>query len=117
MLMTVATFAAFRPSLARWHRGQGSLEEDISMDMLRRLFGGDEPRSQAPQSVPRSRNMSADEQAVERYRYLLRTAPPETIEEAHAEAFAKLTAPRCASPARWSGPGPECRQAGAWAVS
>jgi hypothetical protein len=35
--------------------------------------------------------MSSDEQAVERYRYLLRTAPPETIEEAHAEAFARLT--------------------------
>ena len=32
-----------------------------------------------------------DEQAVARYRYLLRTAPPETIEEAHAEAFARLT--------------------------
>ena len=61
------------------------------MDMLRRLFGGDETRSQAAQSRPRSREMSSDEQAVERYRYLLRTAPPETIEEAHAEAFAKLT--------------------------
>jgi hypothetical protein len=91
MLMTVATYAVFRPSLARWHRGQSSFEEDISMDMLRRLFGGDEPRSEAPRSVPRSRNLSADEQAVERYRYLLRTAPPETIEEAHAEAFARLT--------------------------
>ena len=34
---------------------------------------------------------SADEQAVERYRYLLRTAPPDQIEEAHAEAFAQLT--------------------------
>lgn len=32
-----------------------------------------------------------DDQAVERYRYLLRTAPPETIEQVHAEAFAKLT--------------------------
>ena len=32
-----------------------------------------------------------DEQAVERYRYLLRTAPPEAIEEARAEAFARLT--------------------------
>ena len=32
-----------------------------------------------------------DEQAVARYRYLLRTAPPEQIEQAHAEAFAKLT--------------------------
>jgi hypothetical protein len=61
------------------------------MDILRRLFGGDEPSSQAAQSRPRSREMSPDEQAVDRYRYLLRTAPPETIEEAHAEAFAKLT--------------------------
>jgi hypothetical protein len=32
-----------------------------------------------------------DEVAVERYRYMLRTAPPETLEQAHAEAFAKLT--------------------------
>ena len=32
-----------------------------------------------------------DEQTIERYRYLLRTAPPETIEQAHAEAFAQLT--------------------------
>ena len=61
------------------------------MDMLRRLFGGEEPESRAARPRPRSREMSSDEQAVERYRYLLRTAPPETIEEAHAEAFAKLT--------------------------
>jgi len=61
------------------------------MDMLRRLFGGDEPQSQPERLQSRSRNLSPDEQAVERYRYLLRTAPPETIEEAHAEAFAKLT--------------------------
>ena len=32
-----------------------------------------------------------DERAVERYRYLRRTAPPERIEEVHAEAFATLT--------------------------
>ena len=32
-----------------------------------------------------------DEQAVERYRYMLRTAPPETIEQAHQEAFSRLT--------------------------
>ncbi|GAA3339680.1 hypothetical protein GCM10017714_16290 [Curtobacterium pusillum] len=32
-----------------------------------------------------------DERAVERYRYLLRTAPPERIEDVHAEAFATLT--------------------------
>lgn len=33
----------------------------------------------------------SDEQAVARYRYMLQTAPPETIEQAHEEAFAKLT--------------------------
>lgn len=32
-----------------------------------------------------------DEAAIERYRYLLRTAPPDMIEQAHAEAFAQLT--------------------------
>jgi hypothetical protein len=32
-----------------------------------------------------------DEIAIERYRYLLRTAPPQEIERAHAEAFAALT--------------------------
>ena len=32
-----------------------------------------------------------DQQAVERYRYLLRTAPPEDLERAHAEAFDRLT--------------------------
>ncbi|MGY1724944.1 hypothetical protein [Blastococcus sp. SYSU DS0533] len=34
---------------------------------------------------------TADEQAIERYRYLLRTAPPDQVEQAHAEAFAQLT--------------------------
>jgi len=34
---------------------------------------------------------SADDQAIARYRYMLKTAPPETIEQAHAEAFAQLT--------------------------
>ncbi|HWR85442.1 MAG TPA: hypothetical protein VN200_05565, partial [Rhodoglobus sp.] len=37
---------------------------------------------------------SADEVAIDQYRYLLRTAPPETIEQVHAEAFAKLTEPQ-----------------------
>jgi hypothetical protein len=37
------------------------------------------------------RPQSADEQAIARYRYMLKTAPPETIEQAHAEAFARLT--------------------------
>lgn len=33
----------------------------------------------------------SDDQAVERYRYLLRTAPPDDLERAHQEAFARLT--------------------------
>ena len=32
-----------------------------------------------------------DEQALERYHYLVRTAPPEAIEQAHEQAIAKLT--------------------------
>jgi hypothetical protein len=32
-----------------------------------------------------------DEQALSRYRYMLATAPPEEIERAHEEAFARLT--------------------------
>ncbi len=32
-----------------------------------------------------------DEQALARYRYMLSTAPPEDIERAHEEAFARLT--------------------------
>lgn len=34
---------------------------------------------------------SEDEQALARYRYMLKTAPPETIEQAHIEAFDRLT--------------------------
>lgn len=64
------------------------------MDFFKRLLGNDEPASQPriPQRpVAERRDLSPDEQAIERYRYLVRTAPPETIEEVHAEAFAKLT--------------------------
>lgn len=60
------------------------------MGFFDRLFGDDEQQQQsrtAPPSAPRSE----DEIAIERYRYLLRTAPPEKIEEVHAEAFARLT--------------------------
>jgi hypothetical protein len=39
----------------------------------------------------RDPNRTDDDIALERYRYLLRTAPPEDIERAHAEAFAGLT--------------------------
>jgi hypothetical protein len=68
------------------------------MSFLDWLFGRKESR--APQQPIRSdqgqrlSDTSApltDEQAIERYRYMLMTAPPETIEQAHAEAFAQLT--------------------------
>src|SRR4051794_11724017 len=47
------------------------------------------PQAAAPQA--RRPAQSEDERAIERYRYLLRTAPPDQVEAAHAEAFAKLT--------------------------
>ncbi|QRN94994.1 hypothetical protein JRI60_38780 [Archangium violaceum] len=59
------------------------------MGFLDRLFGGGSstPRpNRGGTAVP-----SADDQALARYRYLLRTAPPEALEQAHAEAFAQLT--------------------------
>jgi hypothetical protein len=59
------------------------------MGFLDRLFGAEE--AAVPAAPRRSEAPDADTRAVERYRYLLRTAPPETIEQVHAEAFAKLT--------------------------
>jgi hypothetical protein len=55
----------------------------------------DSPRRAIPHlsgvaDAPPSSGLLPDEQAVDRYRYLLRTASPEAIEEAHAEAFAQL---------------------------
>ncbi len=72
------------------------------MGILDRLFGHEETpkqREQAPTPPPQQANPGnaasaqpvSDEQAVARYRYMLRTAPPETIEQAHEEAFAQLT--------------------------
>ena len=58
------------------------------MGILDRLLGRQEP-ARAPEA-PTSRG-NADQQAIERYRYLLRTAPPDAIEQAHQEAFAQLT--------------------------
>lgn len=50
------------------------------------------PRNQGGYGeAPRRGPQSEDERAIARYRYMLRTAPPETIEQAHAEAFAQLT--------------------------
>ena len=50
----------------------------------------DAPDGRAGTTAPRPA-ASEDERAVARYRYLLRTAPPEQLEALHAEAFAKLT--------------------------
>lgn len=58
------------------------------MGFLDRLFGSEQAAAPA---APRRVEPTDDERAIERYRYLLRTAPPETIEQVHAEAFAKLT--------------------------
>jgi len=59
------------------------------MSFFDRIFGARTPEPE--QSPPPRPVRSDDERAVERYRYLLETAPPETIEKVHAEAFAKLT--------------------------
>jgi hypothetical protein len=61
------------------------------MGLFDRLFGTEQAggQQQAHQPPPPPRNQ--DDIEIERYRYLLRTAPPETIEQVHAEAFAKLT--------------------------
>lgn len=48
------------------------------------------PAPAAPRRNPAAAQ-DPDQAAIERYRYMLRTAPPETVEQAHAEAFAKLT--------------------------
>ena len=77
------------------------------MGFLDRLLGrapqsqsGRGPQQYPPQyaaPAPQAEGASAqagtaeDERAVARYRYLLRTAPPEALEQVHAEAFARLT--------------------------
>jgi hypothetical protein len=40
---------------------------------------------------PSPQQAARDTEAIRRYRYLLRTAPPEAIEQAHAEAFEQLS--------------------------
>jgi hypothetical protein len=64
------------------------------MGFLDRLLGRTgKPESPSPQRAPGSASAAelTDEQALERYRYLVRTAPPDSLEQAHEEAFAKLT--------------------------
>ena len=56
------------------------------MGFLDRLLGREQGTRQR-----RGPAASDDDRAIERYRYLLQTAPPEQIEQAHEEAFAQLT--------------------------
>jgi hypothetical protein len=51
----------------------------------------------AVEGAPPAPATLTDEQAIARYRYMLRTAPPEVIEQAHEQAFARLTPPRRAT--------------------
>jgi hypothetical protein len=78
---------------------QRQWEQQRQQDELRRGTNATRPIGGAPGSGfqpqrggpgPNPQQMT-DEQAVERYRYMLRTAPPETLEQAHAEAFSQLT--------------------------
>ncbi len=52
-------------------------------------YGTQDAPDPSPQGSYRQR--TPDEIAVDRYRYMLRTAPPDAVEQAHAEAFARLT--------------------------
>src|SRR4051794_40547100 len=73
------------------------------MGFLDRLLGREPLQQQRPQQpqpptgqpyavpAPRGGASSEDERAIARYKYLLRTAPPEDIERVHTEAFAKLS--------------------------
>jgi hypothetical protein len=58
--------------------------------ILERFFGQQPPTDRRVQEGAPQAALS-DEPALQRYRYLVRTAPPEAIEEAHREAFERLT--------------------------
>jgi hypothetical protein len=60
------------------------------MGIFNRILGRDQPGEQWGRGTASS-GASSDDQAIARYRYLVRTAPPEAIEQAHAEAFARLS--------------------------
>jgi hypothetical protein len=60
------------------------------MGIFGRLLGiEDDPNRRLPNPAPGT--IDNDQQAIERYRYMARTAPPETLEQAYAEGFSKLT--------------------------
>jgi hypothetical protein len=52
------------------------------MGLFERMFGND--RREGSVRPASGTTSSADEQAIARYRYLVKTAPPDAIEQAHA---------------------------------
>jgi hypothetical protein len=60
-------------------------------EQQRQRVGWDDGRNLRSAATPPRPQASEEERAVARYRYLLRTAPPEQLEALHAEAFATLT--------------------------
>jgi hypothetical protein len=78
--------------------GREPLQQQRPQQAPRGQWGAAEPTAQPaptgqPYAVPAPRGGASteDERAIARYRYLLRTAPPEDIERVHTEAFGKLT--------------------------
>lgn len=67
----------------RQHDDRSSSQAYARSDGEYHGYGEERARQAAPSS--------ADQQAIDRYRYLLRTAPPDQIEQAHTEAFEQLT--------------------------
>jgi hypothetical protein len=63
----------------------------MNMGILDKLLGREEAPQAAQRPAAGAAAPTADEQAISRYRYMLQTAPPQTLEQAHTEAFAKLT--------------------------
>jgi hypothetical protein len=57
------------------------------MGLFDRNWGMNRPAREPEQGAA----LSDDERAIARYRYMLKTAPPEALEQVHAEAFAQLT--------------------------
>lgn len=78
----------------------GFLDKLLGREPLQQERPGGQAADQgyAPQDGPQGGSVqdapptgAEDERAIARYRYLLRTAPPEKVEEAHAEAFSRLS--------------------------
>ncbi|MGW6004264.1 hypothetical protein ACWFNS_03480 [Oerskovia enterophila] len=71
--------------LGRTPQDQGTPRRHATYD------GHESPVYGTPPPAPTGPGRSEDDVAIDRYRYLLRTAPPEAVEQAHTEAFERLT--------------------------